>query len=127
MKSSPAQSQRSLPPMPLENCSQPSDARTKDTQPDPASVLASELFDTALKDARITSFEVSQLLGVSESLVNRMRSPNYREGVSFTQMLRLPIEFHWQLNKVMSRRLGLRKRAVAELLDAVGSIALVTE
>ena len=119
--------QQPLPPMPLVNCSQAEPVRTKDTQPDHASILASELFDAALTDARITSGEVSHLLGVSESLVNRMRSPNYREGVSLVQMLRLPIEFHWQLHKVMSRRLGLRQRAVAELLDAVGSIALVTE
>ncbi len=119
--------QQPLPPMPLEKCSHEPVLRTKDTQPDPASVLASELFDAALTDARITSGEVAHLLGISESLVNRMRSPNYREGVSFTQLLRLPIEFHWQLHKVMSRRLGLRKRAVAELLDAVGSIALVVD
>lgn len=113
--------------MPLENCSQPDVARTKDSRPDAATILASELFDAAITDARLTSGEVSHLLGISESLVNRMRSPNYREGVSLVQMLKLPIEFHWQLHKVMSRRLGLRRRAVAELLDAVGSIALVTE
>lgn len=114
--------------MPLATCSHDEPVRTKDThRPDAASVMASELFDLALKNTKphaITSGEVAHLFGVSESLVNRMRSVNYREGVSFTQMLRLPPAFHVALHNEMNRRFGFGRQALHDLLDAVGRIAL---
>lgn len=110
--------------MPLENCSPQASARIKDS-PDAATILASELFDTALEAARITSANAAHLIGVSESLVNRMRSQNYREGVSFTQMLRLPSSFHIALFRVMNRQHGYGRAALRDLLDAAGALAVV--
>jgi len=113
--------------MPLVNCSPSEPVRTKDTQPDPASMLASELFDAALTDARITSGEVSHLLKISESLVNRMRSANYREGVSFTQMLRLPVHFHLALHRAMNQKFGFSRKALLDLLESAGALAVLTK
>lgn len=138
--------QQSFPPMPLDKCSGDRVVRTKDSkresartkdsgQPDNSTILAATLFDAALSNARdihgntkpITSGEVAHLLGVSESLVNRMRSVNYREGVSFTQMLRLPPSFHLSLHREMNRRFGFGRQALLDLLDAAGVLALAVE
>lgn len=119
--------QQPLPPMLLADQTQADPVRPKCTPADEASSLASDLFDVALTEAQITTAEAAYLLKVSESLVRRMRSKDARECASFPQMLRLPLAFHLSLHRVMSRRLGLGKHVVAELLDVVGRIALVTE
>lgn len=121
--------QQSLPPMPLANCSQVEPSRTNcSPEPEPrtkdsADAEAAAIFDDALTGARITSKEVAALVGVSESLVNRWRSPNYREAPSFTQMLRLPVSFHWHLNKALNRKYGFGRQALAQVLEGLGMLA----
>lgn len=88
-------------------------------------VLSAQLFDEALREAKLTSQEVAHLLRVSESLVNRMRSPNYREGVSLRQMLRLPPAFHLELHRAMNRRFGFGRAMLRELLETLGCLAMV--
>ena len=85
---------------------------------------ASALFDEALKAAGIETSDVAYLFGVSESVVNRMRSKDARERVSFAQMLLLPVSFHWHLHKAMNRRYGFGRRALAEMVDAAGMVAV---
>jgi DNA-binding CsgD family transcriptional regulator len=117
--------QQPLPPMLLTNHSPDDGVRTNCSQD--AEVTAAQLFDEALAAAKLTSKEVSALLGISESLVNRMRSPNYREGVSFTQLLRLPPAFHIALHRAMNQRFGFGRAALARLLDVAGDLALVVD
>jgi hypothetical protein len=123
--------QLNLPPAPLANRTQPDAVRPNHTRdawdPTQAHAVAAELFDEALTAAKLTSQEAAYLLSVSESLVRRMRSPNARERVSFTQMLRLPPAFHVELHRAMNRRFGFGRQALARLLDAVGDLALVLE
>lgn len=120
----PTHSQMNLPPVLLANDTQDEAPRPKCT-PAVASVHAAELFDEALTDARITTAEVAYLLSVSESLVRRMRSKDARERVSFAQMLLLPPAFHWALHKSMSTRYGYGRKALTDLLEAAGRIAMV--
>lgn len=89
-----------------------------------AQSLAAELFDEALREARIETGEVAYLLGISESLVRRMRSKDARERVSFVQMLRLPPTFHIELHRAMNRRFGFGRAALRRLLDAVGDLVV---
>lgn len=89
--------------------------------------LASQLFDEALTAARLTTKEVAHLLGISESLVQKMRSSESRGCPSFVQMLRLPPVFHLELHRAMNRRFGFGRAAIARLLDAVGDLAIITE
>jgi len=120
----PPKSQLNLPPSLLSNETQGSDVRPKSTQPDDdASILAAELFDQALTEARITNDEAAYLLGISASLVRRMRSRHARERASFVQLLRLPFSFHVALHRVMNRRLGLGRAMLREVLEALGCLA----
>lgn len=119
------QSQLNLPPTLLTNHSQDGAVRTNCSQG--PEVMAAQLFDGALADAKLTSKEVAALLGVSESMVNRMRSANYRERISFPQMLLLPPAFHIALHRQMNRQFGFGRAALARLLGAVEDLALVVE
>jgi hypothetical protein len=140
----PPKSQLNLPPTLLPKDSEGPAARASDSRAsagrtkrslDGVDADAALIFDEALRSARdlrgkvapITSQEISHLLGVSESLVNRWRSPHYRESPSWTQMLRLPVSFHWALLKTLSRRFGFRQLALRQLLDAVGDVAVAGE
>lgn len=130
MKSSRARldGQLSLPPAPLQNLSSGREPRKKVSDaPDLADVEAAKLLDEALTAARISSTEVHLLLGVSESLISKWRSPHYRECPSFVQLLRLPVSFHLAMHRAMDRRHGFGRAAVARLLDAAGELALLTE
>jgi transcriptional regulator with XRE-family HTH domain len=136
-------SQLNLPPALLTNSSQEQDARTNSSREpaartncsEEAERLAALFFDEGLREAKdlagapapISSKEVASLLGVSESMVNRWRSTNYREGPSFTQMLRLPLSFHLALHRAMNRRFGFGRHALRRVLDAVGDLALAIE
>lgn len=122
-----AHRQLSLPPTLLEKQTQREPLLPKCTQPDDAHVLAAELFDAALTGAKLTSGEVAYLLGISESLVRRMRSKDARERASFVQMLRLPPAFHLELHRAMNRRFGFGRAALVQLLEAAGALALVVE
>lgn len=114
--------QLNLPPSLLANETHEPATRPNSTQD--ADATASELFDEALKAARIETAEVAYLLGVSESVVRRMRSKDSRERVSFAQLLRLPPSFHWHLHKAMNRRFGFGQQALRDLLDTLGLIAV---
>jgi hypothetical protein len=100
-------------------------ARPERTQDDDPDAVASELFDTALTAAGLTTAEVAYLFKCSESVVRRMRSKDARERVSFGQMLRLPPAFHIELHRAMNRRFGFGRAALLRLLDAVGEFAAV--
>lgn len=120
--------QLNLPPATVQNLSPLETSRKKVSATDLQAIseadrLAAELFDAALTHARISSTFVAVHLGVSESLVSRWRSPNYREQPSFSQMLRLPFSFQLGLHKAMNQRFGFGAAALRELLDAVGLVA----
>lgn len=102
--------------------SQEGDPRT-DGSPDP-DAESSRLFDQALQDARIETGEAAYLCGVTDSLVRRWRSSNYREQPSLGQLLRLPPSFHIALHRQMDKRYGFGRAALASLLDAAGALAL---
>jgi hypothetical protein len=129
----PADRQLNLPPTFVTNSSEAPAPRTIcSSEPE---VLGSLLFDEALRAVRdlhgnpapITSKEAADLVGVSVSLVDRWRSPNYREAPSLTQLLRLPPSFHLELHRAMNRRFGFGRQLLRRLLDAVGDLALVAE
>lgn len=101
--------------------------RPKQTHGDDPDALSAAFFDEALTNARLSTPDVAHLLGVSESLVRRMRSKDARERVSFAQMLRLPPRFHVELHRVMNRRYGFGRAALAQLLEAAGVLALGLE
>lgn len=121
--------QLNLGPIELENVS-PSEplrnviSQDVDLTSEQADVIAAQLFDEALKNARIPSSFVAAHLGVSESLVSRWRSPNYREQPSFAQMLRLPFSFQLGLHRAMNARFGFGRAALRDLLDAAGLLAV---
>jgi len=98
--------------------------RTKDSQPDATTILASELFDRALDDARVTSAEAAHLVGVSESLINRMRSPNYRECVSLVQLLRCGPVVVWKFHVALHHKEQFGQRALREAMQALSLIAV---
>lgn len=139
-----ANSQLSLPPMPVAKGTHEASARGNHTQEEAerpkethahghltaedAHAMAARIFDEALTDARITTAECAHLLGISESLVRRMRSGDARERVAFAQMLRLPPAFHIAMHRAMNRRFGFARAALSQLIDAAGALAvLVTE
>lgn len=103
---------------------QPSASRVKRTQ---GHELAAILFDEALKAAKLETIDVAELLDVSESLVRRMRSKDARERASFVQMLMLPPQFWYHLNRLTNERYGLRKMLIAQLLNVTADLALAVE
>ena len=90
-----------------------------------ADAEAAFLIDRALYDARITSKELAGHLNLTESLINRWRSPNYHESPAFRQIVRFPLWFHWKLFKLMAKRYGFAKYAAAESMDAAATFAMV--
>lgn len=96
--------------------------RLKETQ---ARELASELFDAALTAAQITSGEAAYLIGVSESVVRRMRSKEAREQVSAWQELLLPPSYHLAKFDVLFLRLDRPEGHVVRLLRALGSLMVL--
>lgn len=130
-------SQLNLPPLPVVKETQQDSpranhtpanvSRAKGTQQPDADEMSAELFDTALTAASVTTAEAAFLLGISESLVRRMRSKDSRERVSFAQLLRLPPAFHLELHRAMNARYGYGRQALLDALDALGRIALVME
>lgn len=90
-----------------------------------AARVASELFASACRDARLTPAEVAYLCGVSENLVNKWQNPNDERCPSFAQMLCLPFAFHLAVFGLMNRRFGFARAAVTRLLSAVGDVAVL--
>ena len=93
-------------------------------------MAAAQQLDEALTMAGLSSKEVAGLLDVSDSLVNRWRSGNYRETPSFTQVCSLQMQsykFALALHRVNNKRYGFGRAALAHLLEAVGELATVGE
>lgn len=96
---------------------------------------AAVIYDEGLRGARdlkgrlapITSQEVAHFCGVSESLVNRWRSQDYRDSPSLVQLLRHPVSFHVALNAALNRRYGFGRAALVRLLEAAGNLAFAAE
>jgi DNA-binding transcriptional regulator YiaG len=132
MKSSRANAQLNLPPGLLPNSSQPTSSRAISSQHEPVrticsqepETLSAQLLHRALDDAGLTSYEVAQLVGVSESLVNRWRSPHHRECPSFVQLLKLPPSFQFQLHRALNRHYGFGRQLLVRVLDDLGAIGL---
>lgn len=104
------------------------DAATfRTTEQDDVDGLAASLFDEALTAAALTNKEVAHLLGVSVSLVEKMRSTEARGCPSFVQMLRLPPAFHLELHRAMNRRFGFGRQLLRRILDDLSDLAVVTE
>lgn len=128
-----AKSQLNLPPTGLPNREQGSGLLSKSEQgPDvppvgEADAAAARLFDEVLTAAKLSSQEVAHLLGVSESLVRKMRSPNARERVALSHLLQLPLSFHLEFHRAMNRRSGLGRQLLRGVLDALGDLAVVLE
>jgi hypothetical protein len=118
-------SQRSLPPMLLPNSSP--DESPRRISSDEPEVIAARLFDAAVTNAKLTNYEIATLTGVSESLVTRWRSENYRESPSFLQMVRLPPAFHLELHRAMNLRHGFGRQILARLMNDLSDLALVVE
>ena len=80
--------------------------------------------------AGVASKEVAAMLDVSESLVNRWRSENYRETPSFIQVCALQMQsfpFALALHRINNRRYGFGRAVLSRLLEAVGDLATVGE
>jgi hypothetical protein len=129
--------QLQLPPMPLRN-TEPGTPAFRSSEDATAAfhqaegdgyAIAALLFDQALRDPRcpMTNQEVAYLLKVSESLVQKWRSPGARACPSFAQMLKLPTSFHVALHRAMNRHFGFGRAALRDLLEAAGSLAVVVE
>lgn len=127
-------SQLNLPPTGLPNREQGTTVRAKQEPPPPAvppigeaEAAAARLFDEVLTAAQLSSQEVAHLLGVSESLVRKMRSPNARERVSLSHLLQLPLGFHLEFHRALNRRSGLGRQLLRRLLDDLSDLAVVLE
>lgn len=93
---------------------------------------ASQLFDQACEIAGLQNKEIAHLLSslgcqVSVSLVEKWRSTEQRGCPSFVQMLLLPLSFHFALHKVMNRRHGYGREALRDILESLGTLAMVVE
>lgn len=103
----------------------PKQEHEPEVAPDQADAVASLLFDHALSDARLTSGEAAYLLGVSESMVRKMRSPQSRESVSLPKLLLLPIDFWICFIPLVVRRLNLGQRIIGGLMNHLSVLSLV--
>ena len=121
---------RTLPALELRNASLKVDLRTKDSQPvelsaEQAHALSAEVFAEAMDIVpKIEPKVAAALCGVSVSMVYRWRSTEHRERPSYSQLLRLGPEFALRMNRIESRRFGHVRRALMNLMDAAGDLAM---
>jgi hypothetical protein len=128
----PKDRQLNLPPTLLPNREQESVLLPKQEQAPKVSAgeadaSAARLFDEALTAAQLSSQEAAHLLGCSESLVNKMRSPNARERVSLAHLLLLTPRFHLELHRALNRRFGFGRQLLRRIVDDLGDLALAME
>jgi hypothetical protein len=124
------QSQLALPPMHLPNGARSAAMLPNQEQPsevpaireqltaDEADDLASQLVSDAIDAARLTNADVAFVLGISESLVRKMRSPNTRERMSHGQILKLGFHsprFYVELTLATDARTGWLRRFAMQL------------
>jgi len=91
--------------------------------PSEADALSAQLFDAALMAAKLSNKEVAYLLGISPSLVRKMRSADDRARPSLPQLLRLPARFHRAFHREMNKRFGYAHHAAVRMLAALGDLA----
>lgn len=111
-------------------CDQNGDASFRNSEPvtaDSVHAISAALFDEALENAHLTSKDVAFLWNCSVSNVEKMRSRGMRTCPSLVQLLLLPPRFHYELHKALNRRYGYGRQALRELLDVMGTLALVVE
>jgi len=121
--------QQALPSLELKNVSLKVDLRNNVSRPvelssEEAAILAAEVFDEALNACGIGTEQAALVIGVSKGLVSKWRSPHYRERPSYAQLLQLPPAFHLAMNRIVSRRFGFARAALAMLMDAAGDLAV---
>lgn len=121
------QDQLNLPPALLTNREGQAPALTKREPHEDVGVAASFLFDKALSDAGLTTGEAAHLMGVSENMVNRMRSPNYRECVSLVQLLRCGPSVTWKFHVALHHKQQFGQRALREALQALSLVGVGIE
>lgn len=90
-----------------------------------AYIASAQLFDAAMVGAKMRNQDVAGILDVSESLVQKWRSPEARVCPSHVQMLQLPLTWHIAHWRAMSKRYGLGRAMLRRVLDAVGDFALL--
>lgn len=120
-------SQMNLPPALLTNREPQAPALTKSEPYEDVGVAASFLFDKALSDAGLTTGEAAHLMGVSENMVNRMRSPNYRECVSLVQLLRCGPSVVWKFHKILHAKEKFNQLALRDALQSLSLLAVGLE
>jgi len=82
---------------------------------DDADLLSKQLIDEAMEAAGITNDAAAFVLGVSSSLVGKMRSVTNRERMSHAQMLRLGPAFYIELHCALDKRTGWFRRFAMHL------------
>lgn len=130
-KSAPPNHQLGFGPMPLGD-SEPREAAFRRSEQANEALgkseqLASEILNAAFDAAGLQNKEIAHLCGVSVSLVEKWRSTEARGCPSFVQLLMLPVNFHWELHKAMDRHFGLGRRALADVISAIGSLAMLAK
>ena len=121
---------RALPALELRNASLKAELRTKDSQPteltaEQAHALSAEVFAEAMDvPPKLEPKAVAACCGVSVSMVYRWRSTDHRERPSYSQLLRLGPDFALRMNRIESRRFGHVRKALANLMDAAGDLAV---
>lgn len=122
------QDQLNLPPQEVLNHSSADVAGTKDSSAAEDVVLrASYLFDVALENARVTSYEASLLLGVSESFINKMRSKDYPQCVSLVQLLKCGPIVCWHFHRALHAKEQFAQLALRETMQALSLLAVGLE
>jgi transcriptional regulator with XRE-family HTH domain len=122
------ESARTLPALQLNKVSLKADLRNNNSPPlsltvAQAGALVASVVDEAAIRAGLSNDDLASLCGVSKSLVSRWRSPHYKERPSLAQLFLLPLTFQHALHKVLGFRFGVRRAAMAALLDAVADLA----
>ena len=100
------------------NLSQP--AGTEQMTPE---MQASVVFDMACIRFGQKNQAIALTAGVSESLVSRWRNPEHREVPSLSQVVALGPEFQRLFAREQSKFYGFGKRALLDLVEAVGELA----
>lgn len=128
----PNKSQLNLPPSLLANQTLREDVRPEDTHPvDDPQAKAARVLNAAFKDSGRSSAEAAFCLKVSESLVNRWRSPDARESISSLQLFKLYRDlgpwFTYQYHVANHRENKLAKVALREAVQSLSLLAVGLE
>lgn len=90
--------------------------------------LSARLLNDAIEGARLTNGDIAFILGISESLVRKMRSPHTRERMSHAQMLRLGVArplFYIELTIATDAHTGWFRRFALQLQQQASALFAV--